>query len=109
MKCKIAAVGDLETITGFGLAGVTHLHLHRERAETLEKIKALLSDPEVGLILLTARVKEELSEELGELLKFKGPLPMVLTIPDKEGYYPPAVDELERLVRRTAGVEVVLG
>jgi hypothetical protein len=34
---------------------------------------------------------------------------MVLVIPDRKGYYPAGIDELEKLVRRTAGVEVVLG
>lgn len=108
MPYRIAVVGELETVAGFGLAGVELLHVHREKEETLRKMRELLSDPELGLVLITATVKEELGEELEALLRVKGMFPMVLVIPNREGYYP-AVDELERLVRRTAGVEVVLG
>jgi len=107
MPYKIAVVGELETVMGFGLAGASHLHVHREKTETLRKLKEFLSDPEVGLILLTATVREELAEELEPLHRLEGIIPMVLTIPDHRGYYP-AVDELERLVKRTAGVEVIL-
>jgi vacuolar-type H+-ATPase subunit F/Vma7 len=109
MKCKVAVVGDLETVTGFALAGVAYFHVHRNRKETLERIKVFLSNPQIGIILITSRVMEELSEELQPLIRTKGPMPMVLVIPDRKGYYPASVDELERLVRRTAGVEVVLG
>jgi vacuolar-type H+-ATPase subunit F/Vma7 len=109
MKYKIAVVGDLETVTGFALAGATYLHVHHNRHETLQKLRAFLSNPRVGFVLITSRVWEELSEELEPLLKMKDLLPMVLVIPDRKGYYPAGIDELEKLVRRTAGVEVVLG
>ncbi len=105
---KIAVVGDEETVVGFSLAGVQVLHVHRQKKETLERIRALLSDPSVTLLMITSSVREELGPELELLVREKRLFPLLLTIPDHRGYFP-AVDELERLVRRTAGVQVVIG
>lgn len=107
MRREVVVVGDRETVTGFSLAGVARGYVHSSREETLRVIRGLLAEEGVGLLLLTHRVAEELGEELRRMLRGKGPFPMVLRIPDRTGYRPER-DELEEMVKRTVGAEVVL-
>jgi len=107
LSFKIAAVGDADTAVGFALAGATHTYVHVEKGETLSKLAELLKAPDVGVLLLTHRVAEELEPELRRMMREKGVFPVVLKIPDKTGYMP-RVDELLELIRRTVGAEVVV-
>lgn len=102
---KIACIGDVDFISGFGLAGVPLLYLHRRFDDTLQKLRELFDNPEVGLILLPNIIAREITFELKELRKRK-PVPLILTIPDKSGWRP-EVDELRELIKRTVGAEVV--
>lgn len=107
MRREVAVVGERETVVGFALAGVSRLHVHSSREESLRVLRELLRDEGVGLILVTHRVAEELGEEFRRMVREKGPFPMVLRIPDRTGYRPER-DELEEMVRRTVGAEVVV-
>ncbi len=107
MKREVVVVGERETVTGFALAGVGRAYLHSSREETLRLLRGLLREEGVGLLLVTHRVAEELGEEWRRMVREKGPFPMVLRIPDRTGYRPER-DELEEMVRRTVGAEVVV-
>lgn len=107
MGYKIAAIGDADTTTGFALAGATYVHIHAEKESTLSKLRELFTARDVGVLLITHRVAEELEPELKWVMREKGVFPLVLKIPDKTGYVPP-VDELLELIRRTVGAEVVV-
>ncbi|MEM2866309.1 MAG: V-type ATP synthase subunit F [Candidatus Hadarchaeales archaeon] len=107
MRREVVVVGEKETVTGFALAGVSRLYLHSSKEETLRLLRGLLREEGVGLILLTHRVAEELGEEWRKVMREKGPFPMVLRIPDRTGYRPEK-DELEEMVKRTVGAEVVV-
>ncbi|MGC8816879.1 MAG: V-type ATP synthase subunit F [Candidatus Hadarchaeum sp.] len=107
MGFKIAVIGDLETITGFNLAGVQFAHVHTDKEKTLSRLEEFLSNEEIGLILITHRVAEEISPEFRRKIQEKGLLPLVLKIPDRSGYVPES-DELQELVRKTVGVEIKL-
>lgn len=107
MRREVVVVGEKETVTGFALAGVSRLYLHSSKEETLRLLRGLLQEEGVGLILLTHRVAEELGEEWRKVMREKGPFPMVLRIPDRTGYRPEK-DELEEMVKRTVGAEVVV-
>ena len=106
MRYRVGVIGDLETVIGFGLAGVGDLHLSRSRDEDLAALRRMAEGGRVAVILVTAPVAEELHDEI-ERLRKRG-LPMIVTIPDSRGVGP-KVDEVERIIRRTLGTKVVLG
>ncbi|MDI6819584.1 MAG: V-type ATP synthase subunit F [Candidatus Hodarchaeaceae archaeon] len=106
MSYNIAAVGDVDTVTGFALASVPYTHVHVEKGETLAKLRELFARGDIGLVLITHRVVEELGEEFRWIMRAKKLLPVVLRIPDKTGFTP-EIDELRELIRRTVGTKVV--
>lgn len=107
MSFRAAVIGDRDTVTGMALAGVTHTHIHTAKDETLAKLGEFFASEEIGLVLLTHRVAEELGFEFRQLMRTKRLLPLVLRIPDKTGYTP-KVDELREIIRRTVGAEIVV-
>lgn len=107
MSFKIAVIGDRDTTTGMALAGATHTHIHTTKDETLTKLSEFLTSDEIGLILITHRVAEELGFDFRLMMRTKRLLPMVLRIPDKTGYVP-EVDELRETIKRTVGAEIVV-
>lgn len=100
-------IGDLETATGFALAGVPYTHVHVEKKETLAKLDELFTDESVGLVIITHPVVDELGDEFRWRMMVKKLFPIVLKIPDKTGAVP-KVDELYELIKRTVGAEVVI-
>lgn len=107
MSYKIAVIGDLETTIGLALAGATHACVHKTKDKTLAKLKEFLGSDEIGLILLTHRIAEELGFEFRQAMREKRVLPLVLRIPDKTGHTP-KVDELREIIRRTVGAEIMV-
>lgn len=107
MSYKIAVIGDRDTTTGMALAGATFTYIHTTREETLTKLKGFLATDEIGLILITHRVAEELGSGFRLMMRTKRLLPMVLRIPDRTGYMPP-MDELQEAIKRTVGAEIVV-
>ena len=107
MSYKIAVVGDQETVTGFALAGATYAHIHATREETLAKLNEFFASGEIGLVLITHRVAEELEPDFRQMFWAKQLIPLVLRIPDKTGYMP-KVDELREIIRRTVGAEIMV-
>lgn len=107
MSFKLAVVGDSDTVTGFALAGVSNLYLHSSKDETLAKLNEFFMSEEIGIVLITHRVAEELGHEFRRMTRMKKLLPLVLRIPDKTGYMP-KVDELREIIRRTVGAEIMV-
>ena len=107
MSFKVAVIGDVDTTTGFALAGASYVHVHTKKEETLAKLSELLATGDIGLVLITHRIVEELGIEFRWMLRMKRLLPVVLRIPDKTGYMP-AVDELYELIKRAVGAEIVI-
>jgi vacuolar-type H+-ATPase subunit F/Vma7 len=107
LSYKIAVIGDRDTTTGISLAGATYTHIHATKDETLTKLSEFLTSDEIGLILITHRVAEELGFDFRLMMRTKRLLPMVLRIPDKTGYVP-EVDELRETIKRTVGAEIVV-
>ncbi|MEM2874989.1 MAG: V-type ATP synthase subunit F [Candidatus Hadarchaeales archaeon] len=103
----MAVIGDRSTVAGMFLAGVHLGHSHSDRESTLRALRDLVSSEEVGLVMITYRVAEELGEELRGLMRSKGIFPVVLMIPDGSGYVPKA-DELGERLRRTIGSEITV-
>jgi len=94
-------------VTGFALAGATYAHISTTKEETLVKLGEFFASDEIGLVLITHRVAEELGHDFRRMLQTKRLLPLVLRIPDKTGYAP-EVDELREIIKRTVGVEITI-
>ncbi len=107
MSYEVAVIGDQDTTTGFALSGVTHAHVHTSKDETLAKLSEFLKSERISLVLITHRIAEELGFEFNQMIRAKRLLPLVLRIPDKTGYVP-KVDELQEIIRRAVGAEIVL-
>ncbi len=89
------------------LAGTAYTHVHISKDSTLAKLNEFLASEEIGLIIITHRVADDLGVEYQQIISKKKLLPLVLRIPDKTGYAPKA-DELRDMIRRTVGAEIVV-
>jgi vacuolar-type H+-ATPase subunit F/Vma7 len=107
LSFKVAVIGDADMTAGFALAGVSYVHVHTKKEETLARLSELFAREDLGLVLIAHRIAEELGSEFRWILRTKRLLPVVLRIPDKTGYIP-VVDELYELIKRTVGAEIVV-
>ena len=76
---KVVAVGGKAFVTGFVLSGVSGEYAPTPQA-ALEKIVALVRDPEVGLIMVSDDVAQPISAEL-TALKAKKAIPLIYEVP----------------------------
>ena len=74
---------NTDTLVGMRLAGITGTVLH-ERAEVLQEFNKCLSDKNIGILLLTEKIFELISEEVMNV-KLKNRFPLIVEIPDRHG------------------------
>jgi len=106
---EIALIGDRHTVYGFRLAGIRKTFLMEEirKGGIREILKELFSD-NIGIILVTEKVAEEIRNILEEVDRFrKGIVPIILEIPDSGGPLISKVDPMRKLIKRTVGFEIV--
>lgn len=104
---EIALIGDRDTVYGFRLAGIRKTFLMEETSRDIrETLKGLFSD-NIGIILLTEKVADEIGNILEEANRFrKGIMPIILEIPDGSGPLPEKIDPMRELIKRTVGFEI---
>jgi len=107
LSYKIAVIGEPETVAGMSLTGVTYSHIHSNAEASLSKLEEFLNNSEIGLIIVTHSVAEGLGFEFRKIMRQKGPLPVILRIPDKTGRTP-KYDELSEMIKRTVGAEIIV-
>ena len=74
---KMYLISDnVDTLTGMRLAGVDGVVVH-ERDELKEVIEKAMSDPEIGIVLLTEKFGREFPELIDEI--------KLIEIPDRHG------------------------
>jgi len=105
---KISVVGDLTTITGFRLAGVKDTYEIDEPGRAVSTLKELLKDENIGLIIISEKIADEIREDI-EMLTEGRFTPIVVEIPDKRGPIEKKVDPIKELVKKAVGVEIKLG
>ena len=98
---KIAALGDQETLTALRLVGI------KDTCANKEKFNELIEDKEVGLILITEKMAEELSTQIHEV-RLQRLFPVIVEIPDKGGPREKE-DAIGKLIKRAVGVELGKG
>ncbi len=65
---EIAVVGTPEFTLGFQLAGVTRLHNPEDLEETATVLRALLDQPEVGIVVIDSAELTQMPERLRQQL-----------------------------------------
>ena len=105
---EIALIGDRHTVYGFRLAGIRKTFVIEEiRQEDIRGILKGLFDDNIGIILVTEKVAEEIRNILQEVDRFrKGIMPIVVEIPDSGGPLPEKIDPMRELIKRTVGFEI---
>ena len=100
---KYFVIGDEDTVLGFGMVGVNGAEVtNPEEAESA--FTQVLSDDELGVIIITERVSE-LIRPLVDRYLFSESFPLILEIPDRQG---PIVGkpDLRTMVNQAIGVNV---
>ena len=104
---EVVVIGDEDTVTGFRLAGIREVLVHADAAATESYIRDSLQR-DVGLVIITDRVAEEVRDILDRLRREKGRVkPIFVEIPDKRGPLK-AEDRLQQLVKRVVGADITL-
>lgn len=81
---KMFVISDnVDTKTGMRLAGVDGVVVH-EKSEFNAALEKVLSDNEIGILLITEKLAQTFSEQVGKL-KISRRLPIVIEIPDRHG------------------------
>ena len=83
---KMYLISDnVDTLTGMRLAGVDGVVVH-ERDELKEVIEKAMSDPEIGIVLLTdISAVNSTKPELIDEIKLERKMPLLIEIPDRHG------------------------
>ena len=74
---------NVDTYTGMRLAGVDGVIVH-EKDELREALEVAMSDPSIGIVLLTEKFGREFPELVDEI-KLNRKLPLLIEIPDRHG------------------------
>jgi V/A-type H+-transporting ATPase subunit F len=101
---KIGVVGDFDTVTGFRLAGVKETYDVEEPEAAVEALKKLMKE-DIGVIIITERLADQIRDETEELIEEKT-LPIIVEIPDKKGPIEGKADPIMALIKKAVGVEI---
>ena len=103
---KIGVIGDVETVIGFGLAGVGQSYPVATPEEAKEAFKeATDEDMELGILIITEEIADWLGNDLSYWRRQNMLFPIIVEIPDKTG--PKARrDPIKRLIMRAFGVDI---
>ena len=81
---KMYLISDnIDTYTGMRLAGVEGVVVH-EKKQLKEELDRVMSDKEIGIVLLTEKFGREYQEMIDEV-KLHRKLPLIIEIPDRHG------------------------
>lgn len=92
-----------DTWVGMRLAGIDGIILH-EREEVLTTLKKVMSDPEIGIVILTEKIVDLAHEEIMEY-KIKCKKPLIIEIPDRHGTTR-GTDVITTYIRESVGIRI---
>jgi V/A-type H+-transporting ATPase subunit F len=100
---KVLVIGHEEAVLGFSLAGV-HGRVAGSAEEANRALDEAMSTPDVGIILVTSDVADQIEGRMDEL-KRRSTVPLVVEIPGPEGM---GADRpsLSQVIRRAIGVRI---
>lgn len=74
---------NVDTLTGMRLAGIDGVVVH-EKQEIKQALDEVLSQKDIGIILMTEKLGEEIPEIVDDI-KLNRTFPLLLEIPDRHG------------------------
>lgn len=93
---KIGVLGNKDFCIGFYISGLTNVYIVNNNQEFNQKLKELLSDPEVGLLILDDRF--EITREVRKFYMNKSKAMIV---------YLNEIDEIKKELKDALGIEVL--
>ena len=103
---KIAVIGDRDTVTGFRMVGVNEWFTPKSPAETREKLLEYFKDPNMGLIIITEPLAQQVENTVNQLAS--SAIPVVMLIPDRHGTTGAYDTVLKEMIRRAVGIDISL-
>jgi V/A-type H+-transporting ATPase subunit F len=91
-----------DTLVGLRLSGIDGV-LTTSKKEIKENFKRTLEDKDIGIIILTENVFNEIKEEVLEV-KINGNTPLIVTIPDRTGLKDK--NFIMRYVKESIGIKI---
>ena len=102
---SVAIIGDMDTVSGFRLGGVKKAEVVTTAEEAINAFDKFL-DEEVSIIIITQVLANEIREHVNRKIG-SSVLPMMIEIPDKDGSSEGSSDQMNDLIKRVIGVEMV--
>ncbi|MGM0405196.1 MAG: V-type ATP synthase subunit F [Thermoplasmatota archaeon] len=106
MRRKVVVVGDEHMALGFSLAGADESYSPEDEYQTIKLIDRLIESPDIGVVLLSERIAENIRDELDRISEKKDLYPVILEIPDKKGPLDDKEDPLNKKIRRAVGIDI---
>jgi len=97
---KIGVVGGPDVAVGFRLAGLEDVYEVKNSEEAIKALEELENKDDIGLIITTEKIGEEIRDTISNLKK------VVVEIPDKNGPIVREHDPVRVLVRKAVGVDI---
>ena len=102
---SVAVIGDIDTVSGFRLGGVKKAEVVNNSEEAIVAFDKFL-DEEISIIIITQLMANEIREHINRKIG-SDVLPMVIEIPDKDDSSGSSSDQINDLIKRVIGVEMV--
>ena len=99
---KIRLIGDKFTCRGFRLAGIDTVVVDSE-AELKETFQKSMEDEELAILFITEKKAVPIKSLIQER-KMKGELPLIVEIPDKDGWQERG--KVLNLINRTLSIDI---
>lgn len=99
---KIRLIGDLLTCRGFGMAGVETV-IAEDEQQIRDEFQKALDDEELAILFITEKKAEKIRTKLEEQ-KMEREFPLIVEIPDKEGWQDRG--KVLKLINRTLSIDV---
>lgn len=102
---SVAVIGGNDTVSGFRLGGIKQAIVVNNAEEAIVAFDKFLDD-EISIIIITQQMANEIREHINKRIGFEV-LPMIIEIPDKDGSSQGSSDQINDLIKRVIGVEMV--
>ena len=102
---SVAIIGDMDTVSGFRLGGVKKAEVVNNAEEAIVAFDKFLDD-EISIIIITQVLANEIRDHISRRIGSEV-LPMIIEIPDKDGSSEGSSDQMNDLIKRVIGVEMV--
>ena len=103
---SVAIIGDIDTVSGFRLGGVKKAEVVNTSEEAIAAFDKFLEQDEISIIIITQLMANEIREHINRKIG-SDVLPMVIEIPDKDDSSGSSSDQINDLIKRVIGVEMV--